>query len=127
MGEKLASNPVTGTGSMSEPLALSQNRSGFGAALLLSIDSGAGKGICLNTDRSATANISHLRRNAVRLHFNQSANSCSPLQKLKNLARKITAKSARSSFSCIRLRKSKWPRRGCCQTLQPEICHAPRT
>ncbi len=42
MGEKFAANPVTGTGSMSVPLATSPSRSGFGPQLLLSYDSGAG-------------------------------------------------------------------------------------
>ena len=42
MGEKFAANPVTGTGSMSVPLATSPGRSGFGPQLSLSYDSGAG-------------------------------------------------------------------------------------
>lgn len=44
MGEKFAANPVTGTGSMSVPIATSPGRSGFGPALSLSYDSGAGNG-----------------------------------------------------------------------------------
>jgi RHS repeat-associated protein len=45
MGEKFAANPVTGTGSMSVPIAISPGRSGFGPQLSLSYDSGAGNGI----------------------------------------------------------------------------------
>ncbi|MDZ4853662.1 MAG: SpvB/TcaC N-terminal domain-containing protein [Nitrospirota bacterium] len=44
MGEKFAANPVTGTGSMSVPIATSPSRSGFGPQLSLSYDSGAGNG-----------------------------------------------------------------------------------
>ncbi len=44
MGEKFAANPVTGTGSMTVPLATSPGRSGFGPDLTLSYDSGAGNG-----------------------------------------------------------------------------------
>ncbi len=44
MGEKFAANPVTGTGSMSVPIATSPGRSGFGSQLSLSYDSGAGNG-----------------------------------------------------------------------------------
>jgi RHS repeat-associated protein len=44
MGEKFAANPVTGTGSMSLPIATSPGRSGFGPQLSLSYDSGAGNG-----------------------------------------------------------------------------------
>src|SRR4051812_19867730 len=44
MGEKIAANPVTGTGSMSVPIATSPGRSGFGPQLSLSYDSGAGNG-----------------------------------------------------------------------------------
>src|SRR5450755_849369 len=40
MGEKFASNPVTGTGSMTVPIATSQGRSGFGPQFFLSYDSG---------------------------------------------------------------------------------------
>lgn len=43
MGE-FAANPVTGTGSMSVPIATSPGRSGFGPQLSLSYDSGAGNG-----------------------------------------------------------------------------------
>ena len=45
MGEKFAANPVTGTGSMSVPIATSPGRSGFSPQLSLSYDSGAGNGI----------------------------------------------------------------------------------
>ncbi|XHX76331.1 MAG: SpvB/TcaC N-terminal domain-containing protein [Stenomitos frigidus ULC029] len=45
MGEKFAANPVTGTGSISVPIATSPSRSGFGPQLSLSYDSGAGNGI----------------------------------------------------------------------------------
>lgn len=44
MGEKFAANPVTGTGSMSVPIATSPGRSGFGPKLSLSYDSGSGNG-----------------------------------------------------------------------------------
>jgi RHS repeat-associated protein len=44
MGEKFAANPVTGTGSMSVPIATSPARSGFGPQLSLSYDSGSGNG-----------------------------------------------------------------------------------
>src|SRR5258706_12310016 len=44
MGEKFAANPVTGTGSMSVPIACSPGRSGFGPQLSLNYDSGAGNG-----------------------------------------------------------------------------------
>jgi RHS repeat-associated protein len=44
IGEKFAANPVTGTGSMTVPLAISPGRSGFGPQLALSYDSGAGNG-----------------------------------------------------------------------------------
>src|SRR5438128_6744845 len=44
IGEKFAANPVTGTGSMSVPIATSPGRSSFGPQLLLSYDSGAGNG-----------------------------------------------------------------------------------
>ncbi len=46
MGEKFAANPVTGTGSMTVPIATSPGRSGFGPALSLSYDSGSGNGPC---------------------------------------------------------------------------------
>jgi RHS repeat-associated protein len=42
IGEKFSANPVTGTGSLSVPIALSPGRSGFGPQLALSYDSGAG-------------------------------------------------------------------------------------
>jgi len=42
MGEKFAANPVTGTGSMTVPIATSPGRSGFGPQLNLSYDSGSG-------------------------------------------------------------------------------------
>ncbi|NMF61148.1 SpvB/TcaC N-terminal domain-containing protein [Pseudanabaena yagii] len=45
MGEKFTANPVTGTGSMSIPIATSPGRSGFAPQLSLSYDSGAGNGI----------------------------------------------------------------------------------
>jgi RHS repeat-associated protein len=44
IGEKLGANPVTGTGSLSVPIAASPGRSGFGPQLALSYDSGAGNG-----------------------------------------------------------------------------------
>ncbi|RVM04162.1 SpvB/TcaC N-terminal domain-containing protein [Sinorhizobium meliloti] len=44
IGEKFAANPVTGTGSMSVPIATSPGRSGFGPQLTLSYDSGSGNG-----------------------------------------------------------------------------------
>jgi RHS repeat-associated protein len=44
IGEKFAANPVTGTGSMSVPIATSPGRSGFGPHLALSYDSGSGNG-----------------------------------------------------------------------------------
>lgn len=44
IGEKFAANPVTGTGSMTIPIAVSPGRSGFGPQLSLSYDSGAGNG-----------------------------------------------------------------------------------
>jgi RHS repeat-associated protein len=44
MGEKFAANPVTGSGSMTVPIATSPGRSGFGPQLSLSYDSGAGNG-----------------------------------------------------------------------------------
>jgi Salmonella virulence plasmid 65kDa B protein len=45
MGEKFAANPVTGTGSMSVPIATSPRRGEFGPQLSLSYDSGAGNGM----------------------------------------------------------------------------------
>ncbi len=44
IGEKFAANPVTGTGSMSVPIATSPGRSGLGPQLSLSYDSGPGMG-----------------------------------------------------------------------------------
>ncbi len=44
LGEKFAANPVTGTGSMTVPIATSPGRSGFGPQLSLAYDSGAGNG-----------------------------------------------------------------------------------
>src|SRR3954464_8189239 len=44
IGEKFAANPVTGTGSLTMPIATSSGRSGFGPQLSLSYDSGAGNG-----------------------------------------------------------------------------------
>jgi hypothetical protein len=44
MGEKFAANPVTGTGSMTVPIAASPGRNGFGPQLSLSYDSGSGNG-----------------------------------------------------------------------------------
>ena len=44
IGEKFAANPVTGTGSMSVPIATSPGRAGFGPQLSLTYDSGAGNG-----------------------------------------------------------------------------------
>ena len=44
IGEKFAANPVTGTGSLSVPLAVSPGRSNFGPQLSLAYDSGAGNG-----------------------------------------------------------------------------------
>jgi hypothetical protein len=45
IGEKFAANPVTGTGSMTVPIATSPGRAGFGPQLSLSYDSGAGNGL----------------------------------------------------------------------------------
>ncbi|RKG71640.1 toxin [Corallococcus sp. CA054B] len=44
IGEKFSTNPVTGTGSLSIPLATSAGRAGFELALSLRYDSGAGNG-----------------------------------------------------------------------------------
>src|SRR3984885_11003504 len=44
IGGKFAANPVTGTGSLTVPIAMSPGRSGFGPQLSLSYDSGAGNG-----------------------------------------------------------------------------------
>lgn len=45
IGEKFAANPVTGTGSMTVPIAISPGRTGFGPQFSLSYDSGAGNGV----------------------------------------------------------------------------------
>src|SRR4051794_20772972 len=45
IGEKFGANPVTGTGSMTVPIATSPGRSGVGPELHLGYDSGAGNGI----------------------------------------------------------------------------------
>src|SRR5437867_12613255 len=44
IGEKFAANPVTGTGSMTVPVATSPGRSGFGPQLSLAYDSAVGNG-----------------------------------------------------------------------------------
>jgi len=44
IGEKFAANPVTGTGSITVPVATSPGRSGFGPQLSLTYDSGSGNG-----------------------------------------------------------------------------------
>ncbi len=44
IGEKFGVNPVTGTGSMTIPIAVSPGRSGFGPQLSLTYDSGDGNG-----------------------------------------------------------------------------------
>ena len=44
IGEKFAANPVTGTGSMTVPIAFSPGRAGFGPQLSLSYDSVSGNG-----------------------------------------------------------------------------------
>ncbi len=44
IGEKFTANPVTGTGSMTVPIATSPGRSGFGPQLSISYDSGTGNG-----------------------------------------------------------------------------------
>ena len=44
IGEKFDANPVTGTGSLTVPIATSPGRSGFGPQLSLSYDSGGGNG-----------------------------------------------------------------------------------
>lgn len=44
IGEKFAANPVTGSGSITVPIATSPGRGGFGPQLALSYDSGAGNG-----------------------------------------------------------------------------------
>lgn len=44
IGEKFATNPATGTGALTVPIATSPGRAGFELGLLLSYDSGAGNG-----------------------------------------------------------------------------------
>lgn len=44
IGEKFTTNPVTGTASITVPIATSPGRSGFGPALSLAYDSGSGNG-----------------------------------------------------------------------------------
>jgi len=44
IGEKFSNNPVTGTGTMSVPIAASPGRGGFGPQSSLNYDSGAGNG-----------------------------------------------------------------------------------
>lgn len=44
IGEKFAANPVTGTGSLSVPIATAPGRGGFAPELVLTYDSGAGNG-----------------------------------------------------------------------------------
>jgi hypothetical protein len=44
IGEKFGTNPVTGTGSLTVPIAASPGRNGFGPRLQLRYDSGAGNG-----------------------------------------------------------------------------------
>ena len=44
LGEKFTANPVTGTGSLTVPIATSPGRSGFGPQLSVSYDSAAGNG-----------------------------------------------------------------------------------
>lgn len=44
IGEKFSANPVTGSGSLSVPIATSPGRAGFGPQLALTYDSGAGHG-----------------------------------------------------------------------------------
>jgi hypothetical protein len=43
--EKFAANPVTGTGALTVPIAISPGRSGFGPQLSLTYDSGLGNGV----------------------------------------------------------------------------------
>src|SRR5271166_4996490 len=45
IGEKFTANAVTGTGSLSVPIAVSPARSGFGPQLSLTYDSGSGNGV----------------------------------------------------------------------------------
>src|SRR5580765_2835640 len=44
IGEKFSANPVTGTGSLSIPIATPPGRSGFGPQLSLHYNSGSGNG-----------------------------------------------------------------------------------
>ena len=44
IGEKFAANPVTGTATLTLPIATSPGRAGFGPTLALTYDSGAGNG-----------------------------------------------------------------------------------
>src|SRR5829696_6331097 len=44
IGEKFATNPATGTGSMTVPIATSPGRAGFGPQLAIAYDSGSGNG-----------------------------------------------------------------------------------
>jgi hypothetical protein len=44
IGEKFAANPVTGTGSMTVPIATTSGRSGLAPQLAISYDSGSGNG-----------------------------------------------------------------------------------
>src|SRR6185369_1426627 len=44
IGEKFSANPVTGTSSFTVPISVSPGRAGFGPALSLAYDSGAGNG-----------------------------------------------------------------------------------
>jgi hypothetical protein len=44
IGEKFSANPVTGTGTLTVPIATTAGRSGFGPQLSLSYDSGSGNG-----------------------------------------------------------------------------------
>ena len=59
IGEKFAANPVTGTGSLTVPIATSPGRSGFGPQLSLTYDSGSGNGpfgfVCLSEWKSRTS------------------------------------------------------------------------
>jgi len=58
IGEKFVANPVTGTDSMTVPIATSSGRSGFGLQFPLSYDSGSGNGpfgFCWNISLPANA------------------------------------------------------------------------
>ncbi|GAB4372419.1 MAG: hypothetical protein Kow00121_14770 [Elainellaceae cyanobacterium] len=59
IGEKFAANPVTGTGSMSVPIATSLGRNGFSPQLALSYDSGAGNGVFGFGWNLSTPSITH--------------------------------------------------------------------